>query len=160
MIMKWFNAIDDVISSIALSVIILLTGINVFCRFVLNNPITWAEEIAVGLFIWFVFIGVSSAMKRNSHIGVDYFVNKMPKPLRIVCSIIRAAAIYYVLIYVFIFLGYELTSQAVSKVTPVLGLSYQLIDIAVPLGGLLATIHFTRVLIKSFKTQSRQEGGS
>ncbi|MBU8908307.1 TRAP transporter small permease [Desertibacillus haloalkaliphilus] len=160
MIMKWFNAIDDVIATVALAVIILLTGSNVFFRFVLNNPIAWAEEIAIGLFIWLVFIGISSAMKRDSHVGVDYFVNKMPEPLRITCSIIRAAAIYFVLIYIFIFLGSELTAQATSKVTPVLGISYQFINIAVPLGGLLTAIQFTRVLVRSFKQKPGQEGGS
>jgi TRAP-type transport system small permease protein len=157
---KWLYAIDDIISTFALSVIILLIGFNVFFRFVLNDPIPWTEEVSLGLFVWLVFIGVSSAMKRNSHIGVDFFVNKMPKPFRILCSIIRAAAIYYVLIYVFIYIGYYFTLQAVNKVTPVLKISYQLIDIAVPLGGILTAIHFTRIFIHSFHTQYRQEGGS
>ncbi|MGM0876680.1 MAG: TRAP transporter small permease [Bacillota bacterium] len=159
MIKKWFNAIDDTISTSALAIIILLTVTNVFCRFVLNSPISWIEEISLALFIWMVFIGISSAMKRDGHIGVDYFVQKMPKPLRIFFIIIRAAAIYYVLFYVMIYLGYDLTSQAESKQTPVLGVSYQLIDIAVPIGGLLTAIHFTRILIRSFLNQPGKEGG-
>ncbi|MCM3179113.1 TRAP transporter small permease [Cytobacillus horneckiae] len=160
MVIKWLKGIDDIIATVALAGIIVFTSLNVFFRFVLNNPISWAEEITLALFIWMVFIGISSAMKRDGHVGVDYFVKKMPKPLRILSSIVRAVAIYYALIYVLIFLGLDLTSYAENKLTPVLGLSYQFIDIAVPIGGLLTAIHFTRKLIRSDLSQSGNGGGS
>ena len=160
MVIKWLKGIDDIIATVALAGIIVFTSLNVFFRFVLNNPISWAEEITLALFIWMVFIGISSAMKRDGHVGVDYFVKKVPKPLRILSSIVRAVAIYYALIYVLIFLGLDLTSYAENKLTPVLGLSYQFIDIAVPIGGLLTAIHFTRKLIRSDLSQSGNGGGS
>ncbi|NEU31004.1 TRAP transporter small permease [bacterium LRH843] len=157
---RWFNAIDDVIATIALVGVIGLTIVNVFTRYVLNHPVQWVEEIAIGLFIWLVFVGVSSTMKRDGHIGVDYFVNKMPRPVRIVSQVIRAVAMYYVLFYVFIYLGLSLVSQAADKVTPILTISYQLIDIAVPIGGLLAAVHFTRSLIRTFRAEFGNKGGS
>ncbi|WP_338786211.1 TRAP transporter small permease [Metabacillus sp. FJAT-53654] len=159
MIKKIFDPIDDIIATLALAVIISLTVINVFLRFVLNSPVAWAEEISIGLFIWLVFVGMSSAMKRDNHIGVDYFVNKMPRPLKISAIIIRALAIYSALIYVLIYLGSSLTAQAHSKVTPILAISYQYIDIAVPIGGVLTAIHFTRLLIQSLKAELKKEGG-
>ncbi|MEH7222786.1 TRAP transporter small permease [Bacillus sp. JJ1566] len=149
---KWFYPIDDIMSVFAISLISFLTIINVFCRFVLNDPISWAEEITLGCFIWLIFIGVSSAMKRDGHIGVDYLIQKMPKVMRNVCTVIGAAAIYFVLIYIFIYLGFQLAFQAGNKVTPVLGISYTYIDLAVPIGGLLTAIHFTIKLIRSFQT--------
>lgn len=155
MIRKWFNPVDDILSTFALTAISVLTIINVICRFVFNNPIVWAEEVTLGCFVWLVFIGISSAMKRGGHIGVDYFLNKMPRPLRIVFTVIGAIATYYVLIYVFVYLGMQLTSKAASKLTPVLGLSYQYIDIAVPLGGLLTAIHYTFNLVRSFRSDSQ-----
>ncbi|PJN91702.1 TRAP transporter small permease [Bacillus sp. mrc49] len=160
MVIKWLKDIDDIIAVVALAGIIVFTSLNVFFRFVLNNPISWAEEMTLGLFIWMVFIGISSAMKRDGHVGVDYFVKKMPKPLRILSEIIRAAAIYYALIYVLMYLGLDLTSHAENKLTPVLGLSYRFIDIAVPLGGLLTAIHFTGKLTRSNFSQSENGGGS
>ncbi|RKL66512.1 C4-dicarboxylate ABC transporter permease [Salipaludibacillus neizhouensis] len=158
MIKKWFNAIDDGASTFALFGIIILTGINVFSRYVLNNSLPWIEEIAIGLFVWFVFVGMSSAMKEDKHIGVDFFVKKMPRQIRIIGFIIRAVAIYYVLFYVFIYLGYDLMKT--SKITPILGISYKIINLAVPIGGLLTVIHFTKVLVKSFPIEFGKEGGS
>lgn len=160
MLKKIGRDIDDGIATIALVGIIALTGTHVFFRYVLSKPFPWAEEVSIGLFVWLVFIGISSTMKRDGHIGVDYFVNKMPRSLRLVSHIIRALAIYYVLFYVFVYLGFDLTSQAASKVTPILGISYKWIDIAVPLGGILTAIHFTRTVIKSFKVEFGKEGGS
>ncbi len=160
MIKRLLAGIDDGIAMIALIGIIALTGLNVFLRYVLNMPMPWAEEIALGLFVWLVFIGVSAAMKREGHIGVDYFVKKMPLPLQIICHFIRALAIYYVLFYVFVYLGYDLSAQAASKVTPILGISYRFIDIAVPVGGLLASIHFTKTFIRSLQTGFEKGGES
>lgn len=160
MVKRWLNAMDDIVATFALVGVITLTCINVLFRYLLNRPVPWVEEIALGLFIWLVFIGISSTMKRDGHIGVDYFVNMMPRPFRIISEIIRAAAIYYVLIYVFVYLGYDLASQATSKLTPILGISYQMIDIAVPIGGAITAIHFTRTLIRSFQAEFGKEGGS
>jgi len=160
MIKDWFNRLDDVIATIALTGVLFVTITSVFYRFILNKPFAWAEEVTLGLFIWLVFVGISSTMKRSGHIGIDYFVERMPKSLRIISKVIRAAVIYYVLIYVFVYLGYELTSQASSKLTPVLGISYQWIDAAVPVGGLLTAYHFSRSLLTSFRGKSVQKGSN
>ncbi|MET3504716.1 TRAP transporter small permease [Halalkalibacter oceani] len=157
---KWLKWLDDGIATFALSAIILLTGTHVFSRYVLNHPLPWVEEVTIGLFVWFVYIGISSAMKRNSHVGVDYFVNKMPRPLRIISLFIRAAAIYYVLFYIFIYLGMDFTMQASSKLTPILGISYQAINIAVPIAGLFTSIYFTRSFIRTLQLEFRKEGGA
>ncbi|MDC3423419.1 TRAP transporter small permease [Aquibacillus sp. 3ASR75-11] len=158
MIKNGLNAIDDVLSTITLVGVILLTGLNVLLRYIFNSPIAWTMEVALGLFVWFVFIGVSSTMKRDGHIGVDFFVKKLPRPLRIVGEIIRAAAIYFVLVYVFIYLGSNLTLSATGKLTPIIGLSYQLIDIAVPIGGALTAIHFTKKFILSLRAELNEVG--
>ncbi|UFJ40295.1 TRAP transporter small permease [Brevibacillus humidisoli] len=158
MLKKWLVLLDDVLSVVSLTGIILLTIVNVFCRFVLNSPIAWAEEVTLGLFVWLVFVGISSTMKRDGHIGIDYFVRKLPKPLSAVSQMLRAGVIYYVLIGILLVLGYELMAQAGEKVTPVLGISYQLIDLAVPFGAILSTVHFTRRLIETGPWKRSKEG--
>jgi len=151
MLKKWLYSIDDILAVIAISTVSILTIVNVFCRFILNSPIAWVEEVTLGCFVWLVFIGISSAMKRDGHIGVDYFMLKLPKNLRNILNVVGAAVIYFVLIYIFIYLGWDLATNASGKLTPVLGINYLYIDIAVPLGGFLTTIHFTIKLIRSFR---------
>ena len=156
---KWLYNLDDAIATSCLSLIILLTGINVISRYIFNSPFAWMQEISLGLFIWMVFIGISSTMKRDGHVGVDYFVLKMPKTLRIVSNIIRAIAINLVLIYIFIVLGFELINQSSNKLTSVLGINYQIIYLAIPLGGAITAFHFTKKFIYSFKQEVNKKGG-
>lgn len=151
----WLRNIDDLVATMALSGVILLTIVNVISRYAFNSPLPWAQELSIAMFIWFIYIGVSSTMKRDGHVGVDFVILLLPRPLRIVGEIIRAVAIYFALIYVFIYLGARLTAQAQNKITPILGIGYDIIDVAVPLGGVLATIHFTGSLIWKYKNVYR-----
>lgn len=149
---QW-NKIDDFLASIALVGLIGITVANVTFRYIFNAPIPWGEEVSLGLYVWFVFVGTGSAMKRDGHIGIDYFVEKMPSRLKKFMVGFRTIIIYFVLLYVFIYLGYELTAQAGDKVTPTLGISYQWIDVSVVVGGILTLYHFT----KNKKTHKRGE---
>jgi TRAP-type C4-dicarboxylate transport system permease small subunit len=152
---NWLKNIDDVIASMALAGVIGLTIVNVVSRYAFNSPLQWTEELSIALFIWFIFIGVSSTMKRNGHVGVDYFINKLPRPLKITGEIIGIIAMYFALFYVFIYLGSQLAAQAQDKITPILGISYQTIDLAVPLGGALTIIHYTVNLVRKYQEESR-----
>jgi len=156
---KWLYNLDDAIATSCLALIILLTGINVISRYVFNSPFAWMQEISLGLFIWTVFIGISSTMKRDGHVGVDYFVVKMPKSLRLISNIIRAIAIIFVLIYIFIVLGFDLINQSSNKLTSVLGINYQIIYLAIPLGGALTAFHFIRKFVCYFKQEFNKKGG-
>lgn len=152
------GASDDILATLCLATVIILTGTNVLTRYIFKAPVAWTMELVLALFIWFVFIGVSSSMKRDGHIGVDFFVKKLPKSLRIISLVIRAVGIYFVLIYVFVYLGTLLSLQSTGKVTPIIGLEYFYIDIAVPLGGIFTTVHFTRSLVRSFQAEVGSKG--
>jgi TRAP-type transport system small permease protein len=154
---KVFYNLDDAISVIALVGIIVVTSANIFFRYVLNSAIMWSLEVSLAFFVWLVFVGTSSAMKRDQHIGIDYFVNRLPKPLKYIAVTLHALVIYGILIFIFIMLGSQLAQSAAAKTTTVLNISYTFIDIAVPIGGVLTLIHFTLLLIKKYK---HQRGGN
>lgn len=59
-----------------------------FSRYVLNDSIAWTEETARYLLIAVAFAGVSIAVRKNSHIHVEFFYRFLSRPIARVLSTI------------------------------------------------------------------------
>lgn len=59
--------------------IIALTALQVALRYIVRKPLPWAEEIIRLISAWTIFLGSIVALKRASHVSVDYFVKMLPK---------------------------------------------------------------------------------
>ncbi|CAG36240.1 TRAP transporter small permease [Desulfotalea psychrophila] len=62
--------IEMLISSGALVVMTVITVVQVFNRYVLQNSLDWSEELARYLFIWAVYVGCSYAVYKDRHLEV------------------------------------------------------------------------------------------
>ncbi|WP_078393672.1 TRAP transporter small permease [Shouchella patagoniensis] len=156
-IMKVMDEADDWLAGGALACIIAIIGANVFCRFVLSQPITWSEEVSLALFVWLTFIGISAVMKRNEHVGIDYFVRKLPKPFFLFVQRFRFLMLVVVTFVVFVYWGGILVIDTHWKITPVLGIDFKFIYIAIPLGGVLALYHLVKAAVKRDRSFIYQE---
>lgn len=61
------------ISYSLLAAVIVLVIIQVYTRYVLNQPFTWTEEIARFAMVWFTFMSASYVMAERRHIRVVFF---------------------------------------------------------------------------------------
>lgn len=68
----------DLLAILAFSGILLCVLLQVFFRYVLNDPLTWSEELARYLFIWCAFLGWIVASRRRSHLAMTFVVDKLP----------------------------------------------------------------------------------
>ncbi len=55
-----------------------LVFVNVFCRFVLQFSLSWADELAMVLLVWLTFLGAGAAMRDRMHYAFDYLVRALP----------------------------------------------------------------------------------
>lgn len=72
----------DLFTIINLFLLISTVTIQVFSRYVLNNPLTWTSELARFLFIWLVFLSSSIVFRDRQHLSVDYFVKMLPAKIK------------------------------------------------------------------------------
>lgn len=136
---------DDVLASVLLAVLTLLTVVNVFMRYVAQRPFEWAGEVTILLFIWTIMFGAASVMKREGHIGIDVFITPLPKGVQRVMRIFADVIIAIILI-VLIYYGSQLTLISWNDVMPITGLKLGYETIAVPIGSTLMLLHALRNL--------------
>jgi len=67
---------------------VLLVSYSVFMRYLLNQPQTWTDELVGYFLVYIVMLGVSEALRRDDHIGVDILTGRLGPRGR------RAAAIW------------------------------------------------------------------
>lgn len=60
----------------------LVLGIQVFCRFVLNNSLTWSEELARFMFIWSAFLSIGFCLKEGISLKIDTLIALFPKKVQ------------------------------------------------------------------------------
>lgn len=66
----------DFVAATLLLVEIGLLGWAVTTRYLLHLPVTWIEELATLLFLWFGMLGVASALRRGVHMRLSFFINR------------------------------------------------------------------------------------
>lgn len=59
-----------------------ITNLNVFTRYFLNRPITFAVEMGRYCFVSIIFLGAIITTREDKHIQVDFLVDLMPPKLR------------------------------------------------------------------------------
>ena len=70
-----------------LAVILLIALIQVGNRFVINSSLSWSEEAQIFGHIWIVFLGIPIALRRNSHLYIETYCDKLPARARLVFDV-------------------------------------------------------------------------
>jgi len=125
---------------------------QVFTRFVLKDPCTWSEELAVFMIIWVALLGSAVALGRGSHLGVDYFVSKLPEKLRIKCEVVVFLLIAAFSLTVFVIGGTNLVISILKlgQVSPSLGVEVGYVYLAIPISGFFMTLYSLIAMTERF----------
>lgn len=71
-IVRWLDEHIEEVLLVAFSVVmVVVIAMQVFMRYVMDNSLSWSEELARFCFIWLVYIGISYGVKKQRHIKVD-----------------------------------------------------------------------------------------
>ncbi len=128
---------------VVVSVLVVDVLWQVFTRFILKNPSTWTEELAVFMLIWVSLLGAAVALGRGSHLGIDYFVGKLSPRKRLYTEIFAFLCVSAFSLTVMVIGGIELVSNTLKleQVSPALGVRIGYVYLAVPMSGFFLVLY-------------------
>jgi len=142
----------EVLVTVSMAVLVLDVVWQVFTRYVLQDPSSWTEELATFLMIWVGMLGASVALNRGAHLGIDYFVAKLPDRKRMYTVLAVFALVAIFSLHILIIGGIQLVSITLrtNQVSPALGLKMGYVYLALPISGFFLLFYSVELFIETF----------
>jgi len=134
----------------SLFVIVVIAGLQIFCRFIWKIPLIWSEELLRYLFIWTSFLGASLALKYGEHIGLEFFKSSLPEKSKQILILINESLIL-IFLAVIIKEGVHLSIFNLSQLSPAMRIPMGCIYLAIPFGALLMVIECLNSIVNEFR---------
>ena len=127
---------------------------GVFTRYILRYQSPWTEELARMLLIWVALLGASIGFIKKSHLGVDYFVNKLSERFRAIGQLVVYLLIAVFSSMVLIYGGFRLVSSTLSysQPSPALHIEMGYVYLALPISGFFIVIFSIETMIEIFSS--------
>ena len=123
-----------------------ITLVLVFLRYVFNQSITGANEVVTILFIYTTAIGAAISIGKNEHIGIDVFVNLLPKKFYKPIRILQVFLMFTLHLILFIYC-LEWVEKAGGYLMPATGLPRIVAIASIPLGCIFCILFCAKTLI-------------
>jgi C4-dicarboxylate transporter DctQ subunit len=90
---RWLRRRAENISVALLSVMFATFIVQIFSRYVLNNPIGWSEEVIITTWLWTVLWGAAFIVGEAEEIRFDIIYSSIPESARRVFTVITGVAL-------------------------------------------------------------------
>lgn len=134
-----------VLLSVIMLAMVSFTGLQVACRYIVGRALTWPEEINVFFMVWITFVGSSMAIKKSEHIGVDLFVDMLPRALRLCVRFAGHLVMTYIVLLIIIN-GYKVAMMNTTVFSDALEIPMVLPRMGLAVGGCMMLVQMIWVL--------------
>jgi TRAP-type C4-dicarboxylate transport system permease small subunit len=142
----------------AMAVLVLDVLWQVFTRLVLKHPSTWTEELAQFLLVWVALLGAAVALNRGAHLGIDYFVGKLPYRARVATEVLVFLCVATFAFFVMVVGGIDLVRSMLElgEESPALRLKIGYVYLAVPISGFFLTLYAVMGVVERLQELRRK----
>ena len=126
----------------AMSVIIFT---NVALRYLTDQSIEWAEEVARHMMIWLTFLGAGPVLRYGGHIAVDNLQDSVPPRVAVALRVLIALLMTGFFVFM-VWWGILYMQRAQLQTTAATQISFAWIYAAMPVGGVLLLMHWFLIL--------------
>lgn len=106
--------VEETVIAYLLAAMTAIAFANVVVRRLFDGSIIWALELTLNLFLYLVLFGMSYALRKGAHIGVDVIVKLMPRHMQKWAEITAGVVSFFYAI-VFTFTGWAVTQKFLSS---------------------------------------------
>lgn len=153
-ILHYFSKVIDVIErilriliGISMAVMVVVIFYQVALRYVFNASNIWSEELARYLMCYVVLLGAAIAVRKYSHLQVDFLINMLPARARcIAVSLCTLAGIVFLVF--FCQYGIDLCLSTTNSTSSGTGIPMTYAYACLPVGGVLMILMSVEVILK------------
>jgi TRAP-type C4-dicarboxylate transport system permease small subunit len=131
------------LTTAAVAILVIDVTWQIITRFVLNHPSSWTEEFATFLMMWVGLLGAAVAVNYKTHLGIDFFVLKLPGRWRsgVEMAVFLLVALFAVVIMVVG--GLELVQKTLitNQVSPALNWKMGYVYLCLPVSGFFIVVY-------------------
>lgn len=138
------------VANIMLSIMIVSSSLQVFFRYVLQNSLTWSEELSRYTYIAFCFFSAAYATTKGAQIAVDLIqlVLRNKKILKIIGAI--STIIWLLYSVYFSYLGYVFAyrSSITGETSPAMEIPLWVVYLITPVGLSFMSLRLIQIIYK------------
>lgn len=142
---------EKILSVILMSVMLGSIALGVTFRYVVGNPLTWSDELAVYMLIWLTFVGGSMSLKTGRAASLDLVFDRMNLLWKRIFLIVGyISLIIFAVIAAYVAIQWITNPSVKTSLSPGLKISMFLPYLAVPFGLVCLLVHAINHLIQAF----------
>jgi len=157
--LRWLgrNA-EEVICAAMMTFMTVLGFTNVLARY-LGYSMAYTEELLVMLLVWLTMLGTAAGFKRNAHLGMSFFRERLPivsqKALEILSTILTVGSVVVVMVVCVV---YQIPDEILLKSrTLSLDLPTVYYSLAIPVCGVLIIVRVLQASWRDWKSLGRAD---
>ena len=152
------RGIDFVIKCILVVLMAVISFLGIFQVIMrsMGSVPAWTEESIRFLFIWATCIAAAIGVKENIHIGIDVFVNLLPKLGRQIIEVIIQLILIVFDVFIVIY-GFNLVAKTVAQPSPALRLPMSYVYLAIPVLGILGVFYSLQEIVRIIRERKEPQ---
>lgn len=134
------NRVAEVVTQVCLGVMVVVVFTQVIFRFVIQQPLSWSEEVARYVFVGIIWMGAAAVVKDKGHPGMDLLTRSLPpawqRGIDLLVNTLVAATLLTVVVT-----GFRLVSGNMSQPSPAMELPMGIPYAAIPISAAIMVLN-------------------
>ena len=151
--MKILNTVNSAITTLAalaLAVMTVLVLLQIFYRYVLDVPFPESQELSVYAMVFVVMLGSTIAVRKKTHIAVEFVVDKLPA---VPGTCVRIVAYLAIIVFFALLMtqGWNLTLRSMLQRSPTTGIPVGYIVASIPVSSFISILYVCEHLFSELR---------